>query len=352
MPNRLQTLCSRAIRYHRLRRRRIGSPQLQFADGNRLLMTVGQTMGLALGAAAGLIFSQFISYPGPVLAMAGFAALGYAVASFYFPTTRWSTADLRELEIKDLVDADDHDFEAFGQALYLRGNPSRLRRQAQEKYAIARQLRQEYAELEKAEAVPDQPAAYGRDSSNDYPPADEARTQQARNHQPHPAATAARLQQLQDQELAAANELHDDLSHQWAQYEIDPGLAIEYPAMTDPREEPTSRFLKSLRLADRLREAGDGEDYFDAVTILQYDFALALHHAEAVGLERYSPRAKAQRRQAAKLWALAAAPSATVPERRLAFQQLSKTLATVPDISGATWATIKNLQITSNQAIH
>ncbi|ALV44935.1 hypothetical protein MB46_04840 [Arthrobacter alpinus] len=74
---------------------------------------------------------------------------------------------------------------------------------------------------------------------------------------------------------------HDYLIERWCRYELDPALAIDFPAMTDVRIPETARLIRSVTAAARLRTALP--DTFDAVDSYQQAVAglrLALETAE------------------------------------------------------------------------
>lgn len=75
-------------------------------------------------------------------------------------------------------------------------------------------------------------------------------------------------------EAAAAH--HDALLARWREYELDPGKAIDYPAMTDVRVPATSALIRAMRDAQYCR-LNAGTDYVAAVKRLQKALAEAEH---------------------------------------------------------------------------
>jgi len=156
---------------------------------------------------------------------------------------------------------------------------------------------------------------------------------------------------------AAAHRAHLDaqvksIIEEYAQYELDPALAIDFPAMNDPREEPTSHFLKSLRAAT-LAASADSVDYEAAVDNLLAAFADAERHAAHVGLSHYSPALRRELTLAKTLLHLARDAGASENERRLASRKLLRTLTATPGMKAGTLRAIETLskqQLTSKPA--
>lgn len=73
----------------------------------------------------------------------------------------------------------------------------------------------------------------------------------------------------------AAAIVHGEIVGRWAQYELDPGLAISYPDLGDVRRPETAAFVKVLREAETLKALAD-PGYPHAVERL----GEALHRAE------------------------------------------------------------------------
>ncbi|MFE4542669.1 hypothetical protein [Arthrobacter sp. NPDC056727] len=73
----------------------------------------------------------------------------------------------------------------------------------------------------------------------------------------------------------AAAVVHGEIVGRWAQYELDPALAISYPDLADVRRPETAAFVKVLREAETLKALAD-PGYPHAVARL----GEALHRAE------------------------------------------------------------------------
>lgn len=87
---------------------------------------------------------------------------------------------------------------------------------------------------------------------------------------------------------------HDSVLRAWSRYELDPGSAIDHPAMNDVGIPATAALTRALAAAEQLRyqpaAAATGTNYHQAVLGLESAFALAqrpelqLHNKEASGL--------------------------------------------------------------------
>lgn len=102
------------------------------------------------------------------------------------------------------------------------------------------------------------------------------RWQQSRHAAREAAATAA-----------AAAERHRAALARWQRYELDPGLCIDFPAMSDAGCPETAAMLKAMRAADRLRSGFHGNTevatgYSTAVERLERALAEAERAAGAV----------------------------------------------------------------------
>jgi hypothetical protein len=89
---------------------------------------------------------------------------------------------------------------------------------------------------------------------------------------------------------AAASDTAAALRHvaalaRWQRYELDPGLCIDFPAMSDPAQPETAALLKAMRAAERARSATAGPagtGYSAAVDRLEHALADAEHAAGAL----------------------------------------------------------------------
>ena len=88
---------------------------------------------------------------------------------------------------------------------------------------------------------------------------------------------AAGIRGQLDAALAATAVQHQALITQWSRYELDPGAAIDFPAMTDIRVPETSALIKAVTAAARLKPVDSQWD--DGVS--NYQLAVA-HLAQAL----------------------------------------------------------------------
>lgn len=74
--------------------------------------------------------------------------------------------------------------------------------------------------------------------------------------------------------LQAAANVHNAVLQRWQRYELDPALAIDFPAMSDVRRPETAAFVKAMREAEALR-ASRQPGYASAVAHLERALARA-----------------------------------------------------------------------------
>ena len=138
---------------------------------------------------------------------------------------------------------------------------------------------------------------------------------------------------------------HDAVTRRWLDYELDAVRLLEYPLMTDMREEVTVAFHKAKRLADSLRpdsaeQVVDREtqrEYRDAVTAYASAFDVAEAEARRVRQGGFSTDERAKLATALKLLRLALDDAASPEERQSAYQRVRREidgLIVLPD--GAT----------------
>lgn len=129
-------------------------------------------------------------------------------------------------------------------------------------------------------------------------------------------------------------ERHERLQREWLDYELDVGKLIEFPLMTDMREDRTVRFHRAKRIADALRPASP-ELLDDPSVLAEYrtavvDFESAFREAEAEAKRRrtsdFTDDERRQLDRARSLMRLAADDAATAAERQTAYRQARKAL--------------------------
>ncbi|MEE2570099.1 hypothetical protein V1638_11930 [Pseudarthrobacter sp. J64] len=77
--------------------------------------------------------------------------------------------------------------------------------------------------------------------------------------------------------LDTAVQRHQETIATWRRYELDPGLAIDFPAMCDVRQPETARLIRAIRSAEAVNPSADPVNYSRAVDRLEH----ALRQAEA-----------------------------------------------------------------------
>ncbi|WP_240134122.1 hypothetical protein [Actinotalea caeni] len=125
---------------------------------------------------------------------------------------------------------------------------------------------------------------------------------------------------------------HDEVNRRWLAYELDAVRLLEYPLMTDMREEVTVAFHRARRLADSLRpeEAAHVTDretqreYRDAVTAYASAFDVAEAEAKRVRQGGFSTDERARIATALKLLRLALDDAASPEERQSAYQRVRR----------------------------
>lgn len=129
-------------------------------------------------------------------------------------------------------------------------------------------------------------------------------------------------------------EMHKTIDKRWLEYEMDAGKLIDFPLMTDMREERTVAFHRAKRRADALRPAdaadihtkAELDDYRSAVH--EYETAFDVAEAEALRI-RDSQFGAAEREsldRARKLLGVAIDQAATPAERQTAYTRAKKEL--------------------------
>jgi hypothetical protein len=75
---------------------------------------------------------------------------------------------------------------------------------------------------------------------------------------------ARRRRQMVEREWAALRARHESVLQRWVSYELDPAVAIDYPAMTDLKQAETALLVRAMRRAAVLREQAETADDADA----------------------------------------------------------------------------------------
>ncbi|MFJ5697186.1 hypothetical protein [Arthrobacter sp. NPDC093139] len=99
--------------------------------------------------------------------------------------------------------------------------------------------------------------------------------------------------------LQAAANVHNAVLQRWQRYELDPALAIDFPAMSDVRRPETAAFVKAMREAELLKTLA-APGYLQAVDRLDAALRCAEAAAGAACGEGPSPEAPRSRSASGK----------------------------------------------------
>lgn len=138
-------------------------------------------------------------------------------------------------------------------------------------------------------------------------------------------------------------EAHEDVTRRWLEYELDVGKLIAYPTMSDGRQELTAAFLRTKKVADRLRpesrQARLSRDelsaYSRAVTDYEVAFDLAEREARRVRDSQFSEAERRRLATARQLLATAVDDAATPAERQTAYRRVRQELDGLIAVSDA-----------------
>ena len=150
----------------------------------------------------------------------------------------------------------------------------------------------------------------------------------------------AGAQAAQESEEALTSEIertladHDEVERRWLDYELDAVKVLEYPVMTDMREQVTVAFHRARRDAeglrpqdpDELRDRPRLDRYRAAVRELQTRFDVAEREAKRRRASDFSPAERQALDRAKTLLALADDEGATHAERQSAYRRAVKEL--------------------------
>ena len=141
---------------------------------------------------------------------------------------------------------------------------------------------------------------------------------------------AAETRQAELQRLTAE---HDQIDQRWLAYELDLAKLIEFPVMSDMREEVTVDFHRAKRAADGLRpddltaaEAQSLAAYREAVREYAISFEVAEREAKRRRATDFTPEERRTLERAKRLLALAEDSGATHAERQQAYRRTQQTL--------------------------
>ncbi|MEL7976770.1 hypothetical protein AAG589_12985 [Isoptericola sp. F-RaC21] len=127
---------------------------------------------------------------------------------------------------------------------------------------------------------------------------------------------------------------HDETQRRWLAYELDAVKSLEYPLMSDMREQVTVDFHRARRAAeelrpddlDELRDRRRLDRYRDAVREMQVRFDVAEREAKRRRASDFSPTERQALDRAKKLLAMADDEGSSHAERQSAYRRALKEL--------------------------
>lgn len=146
---------------------------------------------------------------------------------------------------------------------------------------------------------------------------------------PELAAPAATSPAVLTRRWTAAQERHDAVLRDYLPYETDPVHVLEFPALTDVRDEHSAAFFDALHDADILRTDQRPDDetaagYVEAVRVLARAWAAAEQNARRLGNRELSEQDRSTSEQIIRL--LRHADGASSAEERQAYVDRAYTL--------------------------
>lgn len=153
----------------------------------------------------------------------------------------------------------------------------------------------------------------------------------AGHSQPPAPATSATFTPRQELDRLVAE--HEDIDQRWLSYELDLAKLIDFPVMSDMREEVTVDFHRAKRTADGLRpeqpEAATPEQiaaYRDAVREYAITFEIAEREAKRRRATDFTQDERRTLERAKRYLALADDSGATHAERQQAYRRAQRAL--------------------------
>mgnify|MGYP001806221611 CR=1 FL=1 len=127
---------------------------------------------------------------------------------------------------------------------------------------------------------------------------------------------------------------HDAVTKRWLEYELDVAKIIAYPAMSDGRQPLTAAFLRTKKVADRLRPDSETAkltkeqfaEYRTAVTDYEVAFDLAEREARRIRDSSFTADERKRLSTAQQLLSVAIDQAATPAERQLAYRRVREEL--------------------------
>lgn len=150
---------------------------------------------------------------------------------------------------------------------------------------------------------------------------------------------------------------HEAVRQAWASYELDPMKMLEYPLLSDMRENTTRNLLFALRKANDIRENHSMQalqvpevltDYRNAVLELEHAFEIAEQEAKRVQWNKFSADEQKRLMTAKNLLNFVLDANGSEFERQAAYKRLAKEingLVVLPDL------TLKSLENTMRKML-
>lgn len=144
---------------------------------------------------------------------------------------------------------------------------------------------------------------------------------------------------------------HDAVRAEWSSYELDPMKMLEYPTLTDMREQTTVNLYAAIRKAASLRpedistvshEDANTSDYGVAVAELENAFHIAETEAKRIQWSKFTANEKKRLKTSKALLNFVLDSSATEFERQAAYKQLQKEIAGLITLPKLAMAEIEN----------
>lgn len=155
----------------------------------------------------------------------------------------------------------------------------------------------------------------------------------------------------------------DNVVKQWSSYELDPTKILDFPLLSDMREELTRQFHSALRRAKHLRPANVnkvkglpalGSPFAVAVDELEAAFEAAEIEAKRIRWSHFSKEERKRLTMAKKLLDIAMNEGASENERQSAYKRMQKELEgliVVPDATILALTEKINLQLTDGSEV-
>lgn len=143
---------------------------------------------------------------------------------------------------------------------------------------------------------------------------------------------------------------HQNVRRAWAAYELDPMKMLDYPMLSDMREQTTSDLHLALKKASALEpknvddvidEQANKSEYQDAVIALEHAFNVAESEAKRVQWNKFSGVEQKRLKTAKSLLSFVLDGAASEFERQAAYKQMNKELSGLINIPVVTMSALE-----------